>query len=152
VSVKSDLCVDILASVRAIGWLRKRSAGAAYGDEINLLATLATVRELDGARISTVAERLAVDLSAISRRVATLRARGWVESVPDPDDRRAQLVTLSPSGAALLTELRTSTGEALAKGLGEWTVADLTALADLLKRFEGDLSALTPGTGTAAGA
>jgi DNA-binding MarR family transcriptional regulator len=143
---KAELCAEVLASVHAINWMRKRSADAEYGDKANLLATLEALRERDGARITDLADRLMTDLSAVSRRVRALRGRGLIDSVPDPADRRAQLVALSPAGAAMLDTLRASTGESIAKAMSGWTVADLRTLAEMLSRFEADLAQLSSQT------
>jgi DNA-binding MarR family transcriptional regulator len=142
VASKAELCAEVLASVHAINWMRKRSADAEYGDKANLLATLAALRERDGTRITDLADRLMTDLSVVSRRVRALRDRGLIESVPDPADRRAQLVVLSPAGAARLDTLRASTGESIAKAMSGWTVADLRTLAEMLSRFKADLAQL----------
>jgi len=140
------LCAEVLASVHAIHWMRKRSADTEYGDKANLLATLEALRERDGARITDLADRLMTDLSVVSRRVRALRGRGLIESVPDPADGRAQLVALSPAGAAMLDTLRASTGESIAKAMSGWTVADLRMLAEMLSRFEADLVQLSSET------
>jgi DNA-binding MarR family transcriptional regulator len=143
VASKAELCAEVLASVHAINWMRKRSADAQYGDKANLLATLAVLRECDGVRITDLADRLMTDLSVVSRRVRALRGRGLIKSVPDPADRRAQLVALSPAGAAMLDTLRASTGESIAKAMSGWTVTDLRTLAEMLSRFEADLAQLS---------
>ncbi|MEU3983953.1 MarR family transcriptional regulator [Streptomyces sp. NPDC026672] len=139
---KADLLVDILASVHEISRLRRRSADARFGTRTTLLATLEAIRESGGARISQLADRLAIDTSVLSRRIAPLKKRGWVVQVTDPKDRRAQLITLSDSGRSMLDDLRAETGASMVAGLPDWKVADLKALAAQLQRLEADLSKL----------
>lgn len=49
-------------------------------------------------RMSRLAEAATVSLSHLSRVVARLEARGWVERRPDPDDGRATRAHLTPDG------------------------------------------------------
>lgn len=107
-----------------------------------MLTTLDAIQELDGGRVSQLAVRLSVDLSVISRRIAALRQKGWIELLPDPLDGRAQLVRLSHSGTATLNSLRTATSQSIAGRLEHWTAADLENLATLLRRLHSDLDRL----------
>jgi DNA-binding MarR family transcriptional regulator len=137
---KSELSLEIMSSVHAISWARKREARATHGDSVNLLATLQAVNARGEARPSALADDLMTELSTISRRLSTLEGQELIERVPDPSDRRAQLITLAPAGSALLERLRQSWGAELAAGLGAWTVHDLQTLSELLHRLEADLN------------
>ncbi|HSN44099.1 MAG TPA: MarR family transcriptional regulator [Propionibacteriaceae bacterium] len=55
----------------------------------------------DGARLNVLAERLRVAPRSATDVVDALEAKGLVERTPDPDDRRATLVRLTPEGATL---------------------------------------------------
>jgi DNA-binding MarR family transcriptional regulator len=136
---KSALSLEIMASVHAVSWARKRQARATHGDSVNLLATLQAVDARGETRPSVLADHLMTELSTISRRLTMLERQELIERVPDPSDRRAQLITLAPAGTALLDSLRESWGAALAADLGDWTLQDLKTLAELLHRLEADL-------------
>jgi DNA-binding MarR family transcriptional regulator len=56
------------------------------------------------ARLSTLADRIALEPSSLSRVVDVMRRNGWVETVADPDDDRARLVRLTGAGNALYAE------------------------------------------------
>lgn len=56
------------------------------------------------ARMSTVAEVANVNLSHLSRVVARLESRGWVERRPDPDDGRYTLAILTEAGWTTVVE------------------------------------------------
>ena len=64
-------------------------------------AMLARIEEHEPARLSELAEAAGVDVSTASRQLARLVELGLVERRPDPDDRRAALHRLSPTGRAL---------------------------------------------------
>jgi DNA-binding MarR family transcriptional regulator len=54
--------------------------------------------DLDGTRISELAERLGVSKQAVSELVDELEAAGVVKKSPDPNDARAKRVNFTPRG------------------------------------------------------
>ena len=65
---------------------------------------------LDGARHplspTALSEQLLVTTASMSSLLDTLERRGLVSRRPDPDDRRKQLVSLTPAGRALVDKIR----------------------------------------------
>ena len=57
-----------------------------------------------GARVVDLAERAQMTKQGMGKLVASLQERGYVARAPDPDDGRAQRVTLTVRGRALLRE------------------------------------------------
>jgi DNA-binding MarR family transcriptional regulator len=55
-----------------------------------------------GSRVTELAVRAQMTQQSMSELVAGLEARGYVERVPDPTDRRARTVRLTPRGRAML--------------------------------------------------
>lgn len=81
-------------------------------------------------RVSDVAETIHSDVSTVSRQVAGLTRSGFVDRTPDPDDGRAQLLTLTASGHDVIDTGRRLRDEWLARLVAEWTedeIADFTA-------------------------
>lgn len=60
--------------------------------------------ELNGNRISEIAERAGVSKQAISQLVRDLESRGIVQRQPDPTDGRAQIVKFTQVGEQMMTE------------------------------------------------
>jgi DNA-binding MarR family transcriptional regulator len=54
--------------------------------------------ELEGSRVTTIAERARVTPQAIGKQIRDLEAKGYVERRRDPDDGRAQLISLTEKG------------------------------------------------------
>lgn len=54
--------------------------------------------DAEGTRITTLAERLGVTKQAASQTVSELEGLGLLERIPDPNDGRAKLVTLTDAG------------------------------------------------------
>ena len=53
----------------------------------------------EGIRVTDLAARTRITKQALGQLVGQLAGRGFVETVPDPDDRRAKLVRCTPPGA-----------------------------------------------------
>lgn len=60
--------------------------------------TLAILDQQEGERLTAISERLLVSKSTITRVIDELEKRSWVERIPDPHDRRALRVVLTPRG------------------------------------------------------
>ncbi|MGW5776972.1 MarR family winged helix-turn-helix transcriptional regulator [Streptomyces sp. NPDC003863] len=109
------------ARVEAIG-LKPKHAGL-----------LAALDAGSGASQQELAARLGVAPSLIVVLADQLQALGAVERVRDPQDRRRQVLTLTPEGRRLLTRCAEAAEEAdaeLTAGLGD---AQRAALADALR-------------------
>jgi len=85
-------------------------------------------------------ERLDLDSGYLSRLLRRLTRGGVVEVVPDPDDRRRRLVTLTPAGRSVRRDLDRRSEERAASLIAPLTdrqrdrLADALATADLLVR------------------
>jgi DNA-binding MarR family transcriptional regulator len=58
--------------------------------------------EVDGSRLSELAEKSGMSKQAFGEHVANVEALGYVVRVPDPDDGRAKLVVPTPRGREAL--------------------------------------------------
>lgn len=71
----------------------------AHGLTIGQFGILGQLRRRRGIGIATLAERVAVDASTLSRLFKPLAAGGLLTVLPDPDDRRAKQLWLTDAGA-----------------------------------------------------
>ncbi|AEW92690.1 MULTISPECIES: MarR family winged helix-turn-helix transcriptional regulator [Streptomycetaceae] len=86
-------------------------------------------------RVGDLAARLLVEASHVTRQVAQLQAQGLVERTPDPQDRRARNLTITPSGSALLTRLRRARQDSLREALDGVSASDIDATVRVLSRL-----------------
>jgi DNA-binding MarR family transcriptional regulator len=86
-------------------------------------------------RPSALADALCVDLSTVSRQLATLEGRGWIERQPDDQDRRAHLVRMTEAGRQVLRHNVQARLDVLTGSLAGWSSAELTSFAAQLTRF-----------------
>ncbi|WMX46002.1 MarR family winged helix-turn-helix transcriptional regulator [Streptomyces roseicoloratus] len=98
-------------------------------------AVLALVKHHGDMRMSRMAELMAVDMSVCSRHVAHTVEHGWVERLPDPDDKRSRILRLTDEGHAMLGELDRRVTEAFSRNLAEWSDEDVALLTRLLARL-----------------
>lgn len=89
----------------------------------------------DGVRAAEVCEQFALDKGAVSRRVHALEELGLVARRPDPADRRAHLIVVTPEGRDRLQRLEESRRARFHGRLAEWSVQELDDLAGLLARY-----------------
>jgi len=86
-------------------------------------------------RLSRLAELLAVDISVCSRHVSHVAGRGWVERLPDPDDKRSRLLRLTGAGHDQIADLSRRSTALLSEWLEDWSDEDVTRLTELMTRF-----------------
>jgi len=116
--------------------------------EMPAAAVLSTLNERGRMRPSAIAEVLHLDLSSVSRQVASLEREGWLFRERDPHDYRAALVDLTPPGRAVLHEVRAASVAHLRRLLPDWHDDELEQFAAQLHRLRTDL-ARTPDDGDA---
>lgn len=88
-----------------------------------------------GERLTDVAAAFGVGKPTVSRQVAVLEQLRLLDRSPDPLDARAQVLRLTPEGAQRLDRARTARRQRFRELLQQWPEDDVTALADLLHRF-----------------
>jgi DNA-binding MarR family transcriptional regulator len=109
-----------------------RSPVARDGITPTRLATLMTLKKCGPLRPGDLAARLSISAASASRLIDALIEGEWIGREPDPDDRRACLVSLSPHGVETLERLRREgTGE-LAAGIEALPAEQREALAAAL--------------------
>jgi len=109
----------------------------AYGHEGLTLFHTALISNLDleGTRITTLAERAGVSKQAMGQLVADLEQRGYIERTSDPSDGRASLVKFTEQGWELLQDayrVKQAIEAEYAEVLGE---DNMNALWELLKKL-----------------
>jgi len=98
-------------------------------------------------RLSALAQDLCVDLSTVSRQVATLESAGLVRRTPDLSDRRASLIEATQTGAEVFARHRDKWLAALRDLLADWTPAERQEFARLFARLNDAIAGTAPGVG-----
>lgn len=124
--------------VRLISATRPRNPELASLDRSAYLI----LSELDGQPpipISAIASRFKLDISTASRQIASMESKGLVTRTPDPADARTSLLTITKTGQARLTAMKSARKRVYQEILKAWTVEDIDLLADIVTRLANDI-------------
>jgi len=125
--------------------VKRAMAGRARGIHPELqgagYAILLHLVNQDAVRASDLVATLDLDKGFVSRQVGHLERLGLVERVSDPDDGRAQRITLTPAGRETLDRVRSEARADFERRLTGWTAEELTAFAAQLRRYNEGLAA-----------
>lgn len=89
-------------------------------------------------RPGELANRLGVEASHVTRQVQQLQKSGYVDRVPDPDDRRAQRIQLTKAGQEAIDRVRDAGARGMQLALDDWPPEELRQLATLFHRMVDD--------------
>jgi len=97
-------------------------------------------------RGTTQADLLGGDAPTVTRKVQQLEHEGFVARHPDPDDRRATRIALSPAGRRTLQRVLDARRAWIASLFEGWDRTDLVEFASALGRFSTTLEGETADT------
>ena len=100
------------------------------------LAALYTVEQSGPLRLSDLAAAEGIAPSTLTRLVAVLEERGYVQRCAVAGDARASTLAITPEGHEVLDRIRQEATTALAGGLALLSPENLTALAAALPAIE----------------
>ena len=96
------------------------------------LAAMATLSRSGSMRLGDLAAREGLAPPTLTRMVAGMESAGYVRRSPDPVDRRAVQVALTPAGARMVQQALARRSAALQARLQQLPEADLRALTEAL--------------------
>jgi DNA-binding MarR family transcriptional regulator len=111
-------------------------------------AGMVVLRQLDESgpmRPGALAVLLQVESPHVTRQVQLLERIGYAIRVPDPDDRRAQLIDLTEAGRQAAERIRQVSRAAVQEALADWAPDELRTLGVLLRRMMDDFIAHSSG-------
>lgn len=124
---------------------RDRNAMLKSGLTVAQAYALEILLDLDGARLTTLAQRLRLDKSTTSRIVAGMIRRGLAGWSRDEHDRRAKHIVASPEGKRRYAQHRRTVERENARLLGSYTAAGRrTVIAGLRELTRGAVARMGP--------
>jgi DNA-binding MarR family transcriptional regulator len=102
------------------------------------VALLRQVADSGSLRPSELANLLSVEASHVTRQVQQLEKAGHLTRVPDPNDRRAQRIELTPAGRDAVDRVREASCRGMTVALADWSPEELRQLATLCHRLADD--------------
>jgi DNA-binding MarR family transcriptional regulator len=100
------------------------------------LTALAVMNSAGPMRMGSLASRLGVQISTMSRVVDVLVASGWAERRPDEADARACVIGITSAGAELISQVRRSSETRLADCVAGLDAPDLAVIQAALPVLE----------------
>lgn len=142
--MKRQEILELEAQMRLIARRLRRVVGeraASMDPPLNRTAyvVLEHLHRHDRSRQKDIVDALGWEKGAVSRAIRDLGELGFVETVPDPDDGRAQRVAITDLGAERLDEVIQARRAAYAEKLRGWTTAEIRQLVDDLARYNAAL-------------
>jgi len=89
------------------------------------IVTLGVLEARGSTRPGQIAAALNVDPSVISRQLVTLHRLDLITRGTDPDDGRAELISITPQGRERLVRAREAMCLSLAERLGHWDLDEI---------------------------
>ena len=127
----------IAAFVREFGLLQPDQTPCGMPVSVSMAHTLADLSEAEGLSQTELAVRLRLEKSTVSRLVAELRQRGWIERRRDQTDGRVVRLFLTPEGRAQADRLQAARAVRFGQLAGRLSNTDRAAVEhalDLLVR------------------
>lgn len=132
------LVTDLARLIRAD--MDRRIEAAGIGVTPGEARTLIYAARYGVLRQNVLAERMGLEAMTVSVYLDRLEERGLVKRVPDPADRRAKLIRLTPKADAVLEAILRIAGEVRARARGEMDEESWARLRDLLKQVRGNFT------------
>lgn len=86
-------------------------------------------------RASDLVDLFSIDKGAVSRQVQALLELGLIERSPDPEDRRAMILTISEEGHRRLASMSADRRREIGDRLADWDEAELAEFVRSLSRY-----------------
>jgi DNA-binding MarR family transcriptional regulator len=112
-----------------------RSTLGEFGLTSSQFGVLLLLNLNQGIRLATLADRLLVARSTITRIVDQLEDAGFIKRLNDPSDRRAQHVVLTPEGVELKKKAQKAHHQSLKRRLTVLEPAEIETLNVLLDKL-----------------
>jgi DNA-binding MarR family transcriptional regulator len=100
---------------------------------------LRTLSEGGAATVGGLAKVLLLDDSTMTRQVAVLEGKGLVKRAPNPMDRRAGLIAVTPRGEAMMRDMLALRRERVGLYIADWQPSERAAFGVLLGRLNARL-------------
>jgi DNA-binding MarR family transcriptional regulator len=98
--------------------------------------------------VAELADAVDLDQSTVSRQLAKLESLGLVERSTNPSDQRVRQAVLTDAGRQMASRVQKTLAWLKEQVLADWSDAERTQLATLLRRLSDSLERVTGDEGT----
>jgi DNA-binding MarR family transcriptional regulator len=90
-------------------------------------------------RASELVDLFSIDKGAVSRQVGALLELGMIERSPDPEDRRAAILSITEEGSRRLSTIAEMRRREVVDRLSGWSDEDLSGFVSVMARYNNAL-------------
>lgn len=140
-----DYVVDLEKELTLL-WRRSRSIARQVAQHVHpdmdasaygLLVIVSRERTI---RLTDLAAHLGVGKPSLSRQVGFLESIGMLEKLPDPNDGRAQIITLTTKGIRRVASVQHARTQVFRERVRDWPASEVADLARLLGKLNDSYS------------
>jgi DNA-binding MarR family transcriptional regulator len=131
----NDIELQLFHLFRLSNALHVRTTSGRYEFERSAYGILVLLDDKGPQRLGAIAANYRLDPSTITRQVQAVVKLGLAAKEPDPADRRASLLTLTPEGREAIQVARDARRQLLDRIMGSWTVQERQEFLRALTRF-----------------
>ena len=136
----STLSVTMIRVIKLIKGMRHHAPTPHPGVDVGSYPVLFNIAA-GPKRVSELADCIHSDISTVSRQTTTLVSHQLAEKVADPADGRAQVITLTAEGTALIERIKEQRAQWFQAMLADWSAEDVADFTAYLSRFGDSLEA-----------
>jgi DNA-binding MarR family transcriptional regulator len=143
-ALRETLSELVQVNSRLIQAVRRLARENGSADSLAIWRTLGVLQRTGPTRVGVLAEASQVAQPTMTKLVAGLVERGWVDRLPDAADARAWQIDISQAGASALGEWRAGLASALLPYFTDLSTHDLDALRRTVTLIDTHMAALEP--------
>jgi DNA-binding MarR family transcriptional regulator len=145
-----DRIIDAMALLSRISeaYLEDLAATFSTGMRRGTVQPLTVLHRIGASRVTALAAALGLDRTTVTRHLDELASHGLVTRRPDERDRRAMVVSLTPSAAAHLDALQDRNRRRVRQLCADWTPEEREMFGRLLPRFARESAPIFNGSST----
>ena len=91
-------------------------------------------------RVQDLASQLGIEAPSVTRKTQELEQLGYLRRRPDPRDRRAVDLSITPRGRAVARKLWQAQRQSITQVLHDWPAKDRQRFVELFDRFSQDIA------------
>jgi DNA-binding MarR family transcriptional regulator len=129
------LSTELTRFMRLMHRAKAALSTAEGGADPSALLLLPPLVHLGPLRVTDLAELKHADPSTVSRQAAQLVRAGLAVKEPDPADRRASRLAVTPAGEAMCERLLTRRRSMISDAVADWPPATVARFAGLFEQF-----------------
>ncbi|WP_312181713.1 MarR family transcriptional regulator, partial [Arthrobacter sp.] len=133
--------VESLEQELSVLWRRARAASQRVAKAVHpnlepaAYGLLVLLQRRGPLRLTDLAAEIGVGKPSLSRQIVMLESLGLVQKQPDPEDRRAQAISLTELGREQVLRTQRAREEHFRSRLASWDDAEVLALSVLLHKL-----------------